>query len=103
MNIDLQKGQKEFDEIDVRKFVSLDQLYYALTIMGYDYELLYNGQEYFLSWGKEEKPDAFSLATNFQNENPLLFDTFDDLLDNFKVGEKKLREVILDFYIEDEC
>jgi len=99
---DLQKAKKEFEESDARRFVSLDGLYYALVKMCNDYQLTYNGQEYFLSWGKE-KLETFSIATSHQNKDPIIFNTFDDLLDNFKVGEKKLREVILDFEIDYEC
>jgi len=48
MDIDLKKAQKAFEENNSCKFGSLEELYYTLVKEYNDYQLSYNGQEYFL-------------------------------------------------------
>jgi len=77
----------------VRHFENTDELQYNLEIVGHEYEIVYNENAYFLCkyGGKKGK---FCIEDR-KNENRLEYSTFDQLLDNFKINEKSLREIIL--------
>jgi YHS domain-containing protein len=80
----------------------IEELRHKLDIKKTSSDLTYNGNVYFLCRYPGKSKIIFTIATNFQNENPYEFDSFDELMDNFKVEEKKLREIILDMDVEYE-
>jgi len=97
----LQKAQKAFEENDSCYFGSLEELYYAVAIVGMDYQFTYNGYMFFLSC--PDRDSVFSISPDLYNKNPVKYNSFDELLDGYKVDGKRLREIILDFCIEYEC
>ena len=80
------------------KFESIEEVYKMFSRRE-SIELAYNGKEYFLS--SEDTRGNFTIATNLSNDNPIPFDTLDELLDNYKEDGKPLREFILDMEIEE--
>ena len=85
------------------KFESLEELRHELEIMGHEYDLLYNGKEYFLSGchagitGKE-----YIISTAHNTESLFETNSLDDLLDNCKIDSKPAREFLLEADIEYE-
>ena len=84
------------------KFETIEELYQELAIMGHDYQLSYNGKGYFLSRYSKKGNIIFTIASNIQNENPTEFNSFEELLNNFKVEGNSLKSVILDIKVEYE-
>ena len=85
------------------RFESIDNIYNRLIIMGHDYQFSYNGGEYFLSRYSVKGKKIFTIAENYQNDDPLEFNTFDELLDNYKADNgKPAREFLLEADIEYE-
>jgi hypothetical protein len=86
--------------MNARRFESLEELHKGLAIMGHEYETFYNGKEYSFSNcsynGKKRKFYASTDEVSFE------YDTFDEMLDNFKEDGKSLREFILDMEVEIE-
>jgi len=83
-----------------RRFESLKELYEGLAIKGHEYETSYNGKEYsFSNCSYNGKKRKFYVTTD---EDSFEYDTFDELLDNFKEDGKNLREFILDMEVEIE-
>jgi len=74
------------------RFDSLEELKDDLS-RGHSYNLSYKDQDYFLDGFKGK----IYIATNHQNKDPVEFDTFDDLLDTYKIDGIVLREVIMNF------
>jgi hypothetical protein len=91
------KSMREFlPEADI------ESLRHKLVTKKASSDLTYNGNVYFLCRYPGKSNLVFTIATNFQNENPYEFGSFDELMDNFKVDGKNLREVILDMDVENE-
>jgi len=81
------------------RFESIDEVHKAFTCVGCNsIELTYNGKEYFLS--NETKDTEFTIALNHQNENPIAYNSLDELLDTYKEDGIALRDFILDMDVE---
>jgi len=80
------------NELYKGKFTNLEELYDRLVNMWYDYVLSYKGKDYYLSWYREDSTNIFSVGRTWLDEEPFQYETFDDLLDNFKEDGKSLRE-----------
>jgi hypothetical protein len=78
------------------KFKNTDELYDRLVNMWYDYWITYKGNKYFLSWYQEDSANIFSVGRTWLDEEASQYETFDEMLDNFKEGEKSLREFASD-------
>jgi len=78
------------------KFRSIDELYDKLVNKWYDYWITYKGNVYLLSWYSKDSTLLFSIGRTWLDENPSQYDTFDELLDNFKEDGKSLREFLPD-------
>jgi hypothetical protein len=76
------------------KFETIEELYDRLVNMWYDYEFSYKGKKYFLSWYREDSTNIFSIGRTWLDEDPFQYDTFDEMLDNFKECGKSLREFL---------
>jgi YHS domain-containing protein len=83
------------------KFKNMDELYDRLVNMWYEYVLSYKGKEYFLSWYREDTTNIFSIGRTWLDEDPFQYDTFDEMLDNFKENGKSLREFLSEAEIEE--
>jgi len=79
-------------ELFESKFKNADELYDRLVNKWYDYWLAYKGNEYLLSWYREDSALTFSIGRTWLDEAPSQYGTFDELLDNFCEGGKSLRE-----------
>jgi hypothetical protein len=85
------------------KFENIDDLHNELTIMGNEFDISYKGGEYFISCGSFNggKKKFYASNTNNAEEESFEYDTFDEMLDNFKAADgKSLREFLLDTEIE---
>jgi hypothetical protein len=91
---------------DYPRFKSIEEVRIASTGYGCnEMELTYNGKEYFIASEFEDRKNRkrkwkFSIALNHQNDNPIEYNTLDELLDNYKEDGKTIREFILEMEIE---
>jgi len=86
--------------MDIRRFENLEELHKGLVITGHEYETSYNGKMYsFSNCSYNGKKRKFYVSTG---EDSCEYDTFDEMLDNYKEDGKRLREFILDMEVEIE-
>ncbi|MCL2139434.1 MAG: hypothetical protein FWH41_07890 [Treponema sp.] len=86
---------KDFDNYST--FESINEFEYELVTMTHEYQISHNSKEYFLSRYPMKGKKIFTIATNWQNEDPFEYDSLDEMLDNFKAEDgKSLREFILE-------
>jgi hypothetical protein len=81
------------------RFETIDEI--RQTFMNYgsnSIELTYNGKEYFIT--NETVGCEFSIALNHQNKNPIPYNSFDELLDNYQEDGKLLRDFILEMDVD---
>lgn len=84
----------------MRKFESMDEFYDYINT-GHEVQVSYQGHELFISSSSNQHGTISpTIATNHQNENPVFYDNLDDLLDNYKIDGRSIREFILDVDIE---
>ena len=86
--------------MDIRRFENLEEFHKGLVITGHEYETSCNGKTYsFSNCSYNGKKRKFYVSTN---EDSYGYDTFDEMLDNFKEDGRSLREFILDMEVEIE-
>jgi hypothetical protein len=84
---------------DFSRFESIEEVRVTFTNFGGNsVELAHNGKEYFLS--NETVGCEFSIALNHHNDNPIPYNSLDELLDNYKENGKPLRDFILEMNVE---
>lgn len=78
------------------KLKSIDALYYGLVNKWYGYWLTYKENRYYLCCCQEESTNMFTIGRTWLDEGSYQYETFEELLDNFKEKDKTLRDMIPD-------
>ena len=92
-----------YEDNKTRYFRSIKELSFGLN-KGHEYDLLYKGQEYFFSGCRAGlSGKKFTFATAHNEKSLYDSDCLDEVLDNYKIDDKPLREIILDFEVEAYC
>jgi hypothetical protein len=89
---------------DDKNYITVDILkgiYEGLTDIGYSYDISHNGNYYTVETILPEKK-IFCISPHFPEGICFKYNSFDEMLDNFMVEDKKLREVIFDMIVENE-
>ena len=78
---------------DIEHFESVEQLYKELILGNDGIEISYKGKSYFPEIYNKKNKQIFIISSQKQDELLFQTDTFDELLDNFKIDGKSLREL----------
>jgi hypothetical protein len=81
------------------KFKSIEEFNSEL-MLGNEFEIAYAGGNYHIECCSSKDSIEKFWVTNLNNEVAVNYDTFDEMLDNFKVDGKSLREFILKAVID---
>ena len=87
------------------KFESIEEARRRIVEEAREYRISYKGKVMFLTACHPVGGDSRLTATSIRGlprEEYFKYDTFDEMLDNFMVGDKRLRDIILKANIEIE-
>jgi len=96
------QDQNEILDREKVKLNSFDELNKKLAHKRLDLQMSRNGKWYYLACNLKKCKRVFTFAANKDNENRLMFNSFDEMLDGYKENGIPLRDFILDMHIEFE-